>query len=785
MTNSTSQTTHSDAKFDIKEEFTKYLSYWPWYLFSMAIAILIAYFYSRYTPDTYRTTAKIRVLDEGKGLELPSSAFVFKRSSINLDNDMELVKSKRLLSKVVEDLNLTTTYIQIGKFRDTELWPAPFKVVEIPNMFLSGLSFLIEVKSDGYIITNEQQKYPDLVLKGYAIKGGTSGIPFSIIPRSESEMAKYIGNVYLVKFGSVESVARGLAWRLQIAKHNNSGDILTISLEGTNKRKSEDIINKVVEQFNLDGIQDRQLVHKRTMDFVDDRFVFLASELDSIEKEKEDFKVSHNLISIEADAGFSMGLKAETDMEVFGVETQKALAQFLKESLISDQGFNLLPESIGLDDASANGLIAQYNVLVQERDDLIKSAGNKNPIVIGVEVNLLKVRGNLNESIDNYLNQLKVTEEQFKQRENEAKGLVASVPEKETLLRAIERQQTIKETLYLFLLQKREEAAINFAITADSIKVLDNATTSGPISPDRRKIYIMAILAGLLVPFGIIYGVNYLDTKIHGKAQLERQVPGISVVGEIPLVEDQKLFLNAHDKSMLAESFRILTTNVNYVLGKKDSSAKIVYVTSTIKGEGKTFVATNLALAFASVNHKVLLIGADLRNPQLHNNLKLKKTDKGLSDYLFDNNLNYSDLIIHPKIVNNKNFSVLLAGTIPPNPSELFVNGRFERLLDDFASDYDYIVIDTAPTLLVTDTLLISQYSDVTLYVTRSNYTDKNILDFSKELHRDQKLKNMSYVLNGVGGLKSKGYGYNYGYGYGYEAYNEKLPWYKRMFSRV
>ncbi|WP_053976057.1 GumC family protein [Mangrovimonas xylaniphaga] len=785
MTNTTSQILNNDSKFDIKEELGKYLTHWPWFLLSIAVGVLAAYFYSRYTPDTFRTTAKIRVLDEGKGLELPSSSFVFNRSSINLDNDMELIKSKRLLTKVVEDLNLTTTYTQIGKFRDTELWPAPFKVVEKPDFSLVGLSFIIEVLKEGYLITNEQEKYSDFNLEGYVVNAGNKGLPFSIIPASEFEMGKKVGDIYRVWFGSVNGVARGLAGQLQIAKHNTSGDILTISLNGTNRKKSEDIINKVVEQFNLDGIQDRQLVHKRTMDFVDDRFVFLATELDSIEKVKEDFKVNHDLISIEADAGYSMGRMMTSDQLVFNLETQKALAQFLKESLMSDPEFNLLPESIGLENASANSLIAQYNILVQERDNLIQSAGDENPVVVGLEENLLKIRDNLNASIDNYLDQLKVTEAQFKQRELMAKGMVASVPGKETLLRAIERQQTIKETLYLFLLQKREEAAINFAITADSIKVLDNATTSGPISPDRNKIYIMAILAGLLVPFGIIYGLNYFDTKIHGKSQLEHQVPEISVIGEIPLVEDQKLFLNAHDKSVLAESFRILTTNVNYVLGDKEKSGKVVYVTSTIKGEGKTFVATNLALAFASVNYRVLLIGADLRNPQLHNNLRLRKTDKGLSDYLFDLELNYKDLIVHPPLVNNVNFSVLLAGTIPPNPSELFVNGRFESLLADLKSDYDYIVIDTAPTLLVTDTLLISQFSDATLYVARSNYTDKNILQFSKELNRDRKLKNVNYVLNGVGSLKSKGYGYNYGYGYGYEAYNEKLSWYKRIFSRI
>jgi len=336
-------------------------------------------------------------------------------------------------------------------------------------------------------------------------------------------------------------------------------------------------------------------------------------------------------------------------------------------------------------------------------------------------------------------------------------------------LRSIERQQTIKESLYLFLLQKREEASVAKAITSPSIKVVDYAMTNYiPIAPKRSIIYLAALLIGLLIPFGIVYTLFLLDTKIHSRLDFDRLSPNIPIVAEIPfIIEDQRI-ITKNDRSVLAESFRILRTNINYLVPlKKEGECPVIYTCSSIKGEGKTFVSLNLALTLSSLDKKVLLVGADLRNPQLHKYLNLNKNRIGLSNYLYDPTTDWKNLI-NEKVFNNEYLSIIFAGVVPPNPAELLSNGRFEELLNILKKQYDYIVVDTAPTILVTDTLLISQFADLTVYVTRADHTDKKLLTYSKGLKEQDKLVNVSYVINNVGGEKGYSYGYKYSYGYGY-----------------
>ena len=348
---------------------------------------------------------------------------------------------------------------------------------------------------------------------------------------------------------------------------------------------------------------------------------------------------------------------------------------------------------------------------------------------------------------------------------------MSQIPEQERLFKAIDRQQKIKESLYLLLLQKREEAAINLAITEPSIKVVENALSGvKPISPKSTIVYAGALLAGLLIPFGVLYLIFMLDTKLHSKEDIVDLTSKIPVIGEIPDLKKKKdlIFNDPNDRSPLAESFRILSSNVDYILPVKDGEkGKVIYCTSTIKGEGKTYVSLNLSLALSSINKKVLLIGADLRNPQIHTHISEDKQKPGLSNYLHDVDYNWKDALIsgfekHP------NHRIILSGSIPPNPAHLLTNGRFKKLIEEAREEFDYVVVDTAPTILVTDTMLISQLADATIYIARANYTEKNLLKFSKELSESGKLKNMAYVINSVGANKSQGYGYNYGYGYGY-----------------
>ena len=348
---------------------------------------------------------------------------------------------------------------------------------------------------------------------------------------------------------------------------------------------------------------------------------------------------------------------------------------------------------------------------------------------------------------------------------------VSSLPEKEKKLRSIERGQEIQESLYLFLLKRREEAEVNYAITESSTKVIEYAISkSSPISPKKNIIILSGLFLGLFTPVSILYLIFLFDTKLHHKKNIESFFPNQPVLAEIPDIKnvDQKIFSNPNNRSTIAEASRILASNTQYLLGKETISGggKIILSTSTIKGEGKTFVALNLSLALASLNKRVLLIGADLRNPQIHNYVDINKSSVGLTNYLFDNTFNwksaaknhFKDLPTH---------DVLIGGAIAPNPVQLLTNGNLETLLNEAKELYDFIVLDCAPTLLVTDTLLISQLADATVYLTRANFTEKELLEYPKKLIEENKLKNVGFVLNGLG--SGKGYGYGYGYTYGYK----------------
>ncbi|CDF80616.1 tyrosine-protein kinase [Formosa agariphila KMM 3901] len=769
----------NESGLNIKEEILNYLHYWKWFVLSVLIGTLIAFLYLRYTPETYSTFAKIKILDESEGLELSNQTGGLFKDSKNLDNEIQIIKSNRLLSKVVDSLDLHIRYFIEGKFTSKEIWQGPLKLVPIiPKNDVSWSTFYIEITDTGLIISKNEEFDNSFTIDGYNLNSPKKDFPFLI--QSEAWLKKYIGLTYRISLQPITSAANGLSGAISITKLGTT-DILQLFMVGEDTKRSEAALNKVLEQFNLDGVQDRQLVYQRTIDFVDERFLYLAEELDSIEIGKKEFQQDNNLASFSSDISYSMAKRSVTEEAVLALENQIALSKLLEAPLKDNNLSTLMPENIGIENANTNGIITQYNTVVLERENLISSAGESNPMVVALDNRLLELRKSLRSSLNAYYNQLNLSLSRLKKEENNAVGLVKSMPQKEKILRSIERQQNLKENLYLLLLQKREEAAINLAITSPSIKVVEFASSSSrPISPDSKGIYMKSILGALLVPFGILFLVFKSDNKIHDKSDISKFTRRIPIIGEIPeLKVEHKLFENPHDRTILAESFRILSTNLKYVLNTKtEDKAQVVYVTSTIKGEGKTFVSVNLSLAFSSINKKVLLIGADLRNP------KITVTDgpknaKGLSDFLFQSdNKSWKDYLQKSKY-NTTFLDILTAGTIPPNPTELLSNGKLEDLIEEAKHLYDYIIIDTAPIILVTDTLLISQYADATVYVTRANYTEKKLLGFSSELYETKKLNNMVYVVNGISESKtSRGYGYNYGYGYGYHQDDKTLKKY-------
>ena len=672
---------------DIKREVGRYLRFWPWFVFTVVFALSVAYVYLKYAPRIYDTTTKIKVLDEGDGLELPTAAFIFKRSNINLENEIEILNSYIISERVVRQLNLNTRFYEEGRIQTSPVWELPFAYTALkPADSIQGnLAYKIEIENAALEITDLKTEatinFPDLQTANVA-----HSLPFDLryVPLVDMPLEKLEGKTYLVYLTSVKQATLNLKKQLIVESVGDQSDLLQITIKAENIQRSEHILNTLIDVFNRDGIADRQLVSKRTIDFIDQRFIFLAEELDSIEVNRQDFKQDNNLTDLVADAQIDLELRTQSEGEVFRIDNQLVLARLLQTSLNEVSETDLLPANIGLENGGINTLITDYNLAVINRDKLTKSGGENNPMVKVVALQVEDLKANINQSIKAYIRQLEASQNQLNTRNNKYTSRVAQLPEKEKLLRAIERQQKIKESLYLLLLQKREEAAINLAITEPSIKVVEYALTGLlPISPKSSIVYAGALLGGLLIPFGVLYLMFMLDTKVHTREDIENVTSQIPVLAELPEIKKgmDTVFSDPNATSVLAESFRILAANADYMLPKaEESGSQVIFCTSAIKGEGKTFTSLNLSLALSSLNKKVLLIGSDMRNPQIHAYIGKSKNDLGLSSYLNDTDTDWKALL-KQGFENHPGHKILLSGAIPPNPAHLLTNGRFDQFL--------------------------------------------------------------------------------------------------------
>lgn len=769
-----------EVKINFKEEFFKYYQFWYYIILSVLITLSIAFFYLRYSKDEVETSAKIQILDNSNSdFKLPSDAIsIFGGGKINLENEVEIMKSSRIIGAVVDSLNLTTEIYSVGKIKSDELWTnAPFKIFwaeEKEALNEKTISFEIKITPQGYKLNDKSKEYK------FGETNFDLQIPFKLELRSTHQLSKIEGKIYSIVLNKKKNVTQAIAGKIKIEDIGNQSEILKIVLSGQNSNKINSIVNTLIDVFNQDGIKDRQLIFKKTIEFVDNRFEYLFSELDSIEKSKANFKKKNELSYLEADAGLLMANNQEAQAKLDNATAQIALSKIMMLTLNKSTDLELLPPNIGIDNLEINNLISTYNEQVLKRNKLIEAgAGASNPIIKSVTDQLNQLKNNIKASIIGYQKTLDFNKNELNRIAALDKENYGKMPSNEKSLRSIERQQTIKETLYILLLQKREEAAINLAIINPSIKVVDYAIyESQPIGLEKTYIYLTAFLIGLLLPLFIIYGHYYLDSKIHNKEDIELGVKSFPVIAEIPFIKSEDKVIQFLDRSVLSESFRILRTNINFLAPVGLNKGSVLFVTSSIKGEGKTFVSLNLAITLSTLGKKVILVGADLRNPKLHKNLNLDRSNGiGVTNFLIDDSIKI-DKVKAKNLPNNIKFDIIFSGIIPPNPAELLSNGRFEFLLEELKKEYDYVIVDTAPTLLVTDTTLVIQLSDIVLYVARANFTEKKLLKYIAGLKDLNSIKNMGIVLNNVGEEKSNSYGYgysyNYGYGYGYENDNSK-----------
>jgi capsular exopolysaccharide synthesis family protein len=785
--NNLSVTSENNIPISLKEILRKYMHFWPWFLLSVMVSLFFAMNYLRYTNNIYKTITSVKIIGDNNQNEAIDFSKVFNKSSINLDNEKAIFKSYRLSEKLVRDLNLNINYVFKGTIKESNVYSTPFVVkYKYPNDSIkNNLRYTIKITNSGYFIVDENSK-KSFNTNSYWINNPLNNIPITIHPAPNSNILKSIGKSYGVSINTIKATAIQLSKSIGVELLSKESDILTLSISGTDQIHSEKILNELIKIYEEDGIKDKQEVYKKTISFVDDRFVKIKKDLDSIEEAKKSYKTKNELSFLESDATSSLGIKNTKDQVVYDVQMQLSLANMLKEDLDKQTVYNLLPDNIGLQNGTINGFVDKYNTIVLQFQKMNTTAGSNNPSIQSITNTLSNLKININKSVQGYIQQLQSTINKSELADKNAQNNFATIPEKEKILRSIERQQNLKENLYLLLLQKREEASINKATAISNVKVIDYAISeSNPISPKRQTTYLYAILLGLFIPFGIIYIIFSFDDKIHKIGDVEKLSKGIPILSEIPDVLDTKEGLQQK-----VEAFRTLVNNTNFVTPFDSTEGKLIFVTSAKKGEGKTFIAYNLAASYASLEKKTILIGTDFRNPQLHKHLQKNRNEiKGLSNYLHKSSSNWRELLYRQN-ENDFEFDILLAGDIPPNPTLLLSSERLKDVIDEFKKEYDIIIFDTAPSLLVSDSLIISKYADTTLFVFRSNITEKQLVQYAVKLTEDEKINNTAFVLNGINfkGMYGYnysysygyGYGYNYGYGYGYGLDEVRKKWYKR-----
>ena len=757
----------------IKNELFKYLSFWKFFVISVFSALTICYIYLRYTSDTYQTSAKIEILDDAMDREmaLPTAMTIFNRSTVNLENEIQTLKSKKLIEQVVLETKSYLSYRIVGNVISSRISNLQFEqyckceieLKSTPDLILKSIDYDLEF-NNGHVIITSDDKSQKIRLYGIDRLNLDDQYPFNIILRQPADSVQ---NKFKVGIRPIKNTVESVLNSFNVETAGKSSDILELNFFSENKEYSENILNKIVDVFDRDGISDRQLVFKRTIQFVDSRFNILKAELNSIEKIKEDYKLKNNVTILEADVSDNLKQISSYDSEVLSKKTQLELIKIIADFIIQDSD-DFLPVNLGIENTILNDLIVNYNKLLIERNNILKFSGSNNPKVISLQSNLDASLQSIILSLNNYKTQIEISLKSFEIKEAEFDNKYNEIPSSEKALREINRELEIKEALFLLLLQKREEASINFAVTKPSIKIIDSAISGiNPVSPNVIFSITLSIIIGIVFPLSILFLWFLFDNKIHTRENLISRLNNIPIVGEVPHIKDhddiQKI-INPTSRTPLAESLRMVMANLNFTLPKVDGeiSNNTILVTSSVKGEGKTIISTNIASLLSTKYERVMLIGADLRNPQIHKLVGRDKNMKGLSDIVFKNDLEYEKYIIK-----SNDIDIILSGTIPPNPTQMLASNSFLNFLKKVKNDYDIVIIDSAPCILVSDTFEISQNIGITLYVVRSNFSNINVCDFINECSKEDKLANINIVLNSVG--NSQAYGYKYGYQYGYK----------------
>ena len=798
----------SNEEFNIYEIVFKYLAYWPWFIVSVIVCLCGTFVYLRYCTPVYSTSAKILIKEQDnyRGKSSTPLSDVMELATINLtslfDNELEILKSKTLIKKAVCDLGL---YINHSQRRTLGYDPQfyrnpPVQVYMAPENAdrLSGVIRLSMLYDGAELAVN--CSYTDCNGEPVVLNGSFTEFPALLM--TEVGNITFTPDSNYVPVGQVELLAEiqnprqtAAAYHasMSIAPTSKTTTIARITVNNTVPARGADFINQLVKVYNEDANDEKNEVALKTAEFIDERISIINKELGNTENELATFKQRSGLTNLTNDAQIALQEKHRYEQMFAENATQINLVQDLQDYLLDAGKVNeVIPSNIGLQDVNLKAVINQYNTLLIERKRLLRTSTESNPAVININFQIDEVRSNVQTSIGSVLRGLEISKKNFQREINRLMGRISDAPKQEQEFMTILRQQEIKATLYTLLLKKREENALTLAATASNGRVIEAPASGGPIAPRSKMYLVTAVIIGFGFPIALIYLIGLLKYKIENRIDVEK-LTKVPVIGEIPSchqmlkIKSDSIVVQENRNGVMEETFRAIRTSLLFMLEKEH---KVILVTSSIPREGKSFVAANLAVSMAFLGHKTLVVGMDIRKPGLNNTLGFNPRSHGITNYL--SNPDREDLfglIIHSDI--NPNLHVLPGGSVPPNPTELVSRPIFAETIEMLKEHYDYIVLDTAPIGLVTDTTIIAHVADIGVIVSRADYTPKAAFRNINNLQQDKIFTKMATLINDIDMNQRKNsysygygrkygygyarkYGYGYGYGYGYEDENNK-----------
>lgn len=778
--------------FDYKAFFIKLLMYWPWILGCVAVFLIGAFFYLKTLTPLYTVNSSVLIKNESKGgangANLEDLGFVTS-STQSFDNELEILRSRTLVKKVVTALDLYVSYSVPGQFRDTELYKqSPVKIWVTPEEAdrMSYAQVKMSFRNQQLhevLVEHEGQEWKKTVESLPAVFSTPVGVFTFSAADSAQQTIQPVPEVIQATIVSPNEAAASFRSRLTASPSSKSTTIAQLTITGSQVPRGVDFLNKLVEVYNEEGNNDKNEVAAKTAEFIDERIRIINKELGSTESQLASFKQRAGVVDITADASQAATEQAGYERAYAENEVQISLVNHLKNHILSENSqYEVIPANIGLNNSDLNTVVQNYNQMLIERKRLLRTSHEDNPAVQSLNASIDVMRNSVMGAIQTAEKGLLINRQALQAQTRKYAGKVSDAPVQEKEYLSISRQQEIQANLYLMLLQKREENNITLASTANNARVIDEPLAGGQFFPTPSQTYMIAFVLGLGLPIGVIFILSLLQFKIQTRGDVKR-LTKLPIVGDIPLTlgtEEGAIVVHENRNELMEEVFRAVRTNLQYML---QEGQKVILFTSTTSGEGKSFTAANLACSLAFMGKKVIIVGLDIRKPGLNKVFHISHKETGISQYLSDPT--HTNLLSLCQISTvSPNLYILPGGAIPPNPTELVARQALEEAVEQMKQHFDYIIIDSAPIGMVTDTQLIAHVADLSVYVCRSNYTAKSEFKLINELQQDGKLPHPCVLINGIDMNKREtssyygygkygryghyGYGKKYGYGYGY-----------------